>query len=136
MIASRRCLKGRINGFCAWSGSIRILILFALLSLFGCMSDQRFEGPPTVLRDAIRNGEAVRAGEHVSIVTATRGELLFRVTEVDQDAVRGDGVEVPIDDIVALQVRTVDVAGSAGALAGWWALFFVGAILGGELAQH
>ena len=135
MIASR-CPKGRNNGFFAWSGSIGILILFALLSLSGCMTDQRFEGPPTVLRDAVRNGEAVRAGDHVSIVTATRGELVFRVTEVNQHAVRGAGIEVPINDIVALQVRQVDVAGSAGGLAGWWALFFVGAILGGELAQH
>lgn len=44
------------------------------------------------------------------MVTASQGHRAFVVTEVDQDSVRGDGVEVPIDDVVALEKRKLSPA--------------------------
>ncbi|MDE0193754.1 MAG: hypothetical protein OXQ90_20580 [Gammaproteobacteria bacterium] len=96
----------------------------------GCISIEKFEEPPPVLRDAIRNGDLVTPGQHVSVVTTSRGELAFRVTEVEGNAIRGREVEVPIEDIVALQTRRVDYLASAGVFVGWYALIGAGMFLG------
>ena len=108
---------------------MRVLILFGLLSLAGCISTQKIEEPPPVLRDAIRNGEVVAPGQHVSIVTMSRGELEFRVTEIDRHAIRGKDVEIPIEDIVALQIRSVDLLATASLAAGWYVLMGLTAYL-------
>ena len=113
-------LRARVDGLC--SAIARAIVLFGLLSLFGCISTQKIEQPPSVLRDAIRNGEVVEPGQHVSIVTTSRGELEFRVAEVDRNAIRGKDVEVPIEDVVALQIRSVDVLATASLAAGWYVL--------------
>ena len=115
-------LRIRVDGPC--SATVRAVVLLGLLSLAGCISVQKFEEPPLVLRDAIRNGELVAPGQHVSIVTTSRGEMEFRVTEVDRNVVRGirgaEKVEIPIEDIVALQTRRIDFRASAGVAAGWF----------------
>lgn len=100
-----------------------------LLSLVGCISTQKFEKPPSVLQDAIRNGELVAPGQHVSIVTISRGELEFRVTEVDRNAIRGEELEIPIEDIVALRTRKIDFLASASLAAGWYVLTIASAYL-------
>lgn len=114
--------RGRCGSFFARSAATRFLVVVALLPLTGCISVQKFDQPPTVLREAIRNGEIVEPGERVSVVTATQGELVFRVTELDGDAIHGVGVEVPIDDVVALQTQRVDVLRTAAVAVGWYYL--------------
>ena len=116
------------------SASARVVILFGFFSLAGCVSIQKFEQPPPLLRDALRNGELVTPGQHVSVVTTSRGELEFRVTEVDRNVMRGREVEVPIDDIVALQTRRIDFLASASVAAGWYVLMVATAYL--ALALH
>ena len=110
--------------------SARGVVFFALLALAGCISSQKLDQPPTSLREAIRNGELVEPGQHVTVVSTSRGELGFRVTEIDQNAIRGKDVEVPIEDIVALRTRRVDLLATAGFVAGAYALIGVGVFLG------
>lgn len=116
----------RVRGPCATACAV---MLAGLLSLAGCISTQKFEQPPASLREAIRNGELVVPGQHVTIVSTSRGEQAFRVTEVDRNAIRGKDVEVPIEDIVALQTRRVDWLATAGVAVGYYALMGVGMLL-------
>jgi len=108
--------------------------VFFALALAGCINTEKIEQPPTSLREAIRNGELVEPGQHVTVVSTSRGELAFRVTEVDRNVIRGkdvgDDVEVPIEDIVALQTRRVDLLATAGLVVGWYALIGAGVFLG------
>ncbi len=104
-------------------------MLFALLSMAGCISIERFEEPPPILREAIRNGDLVTPGQHVSVVTTSRGELEFRVIHVDRKVIRGEEVEVPIEEVVALQTRRIDFLASASLAAGWYVLMVAVAYL-------
>ena len=120
-------LRTGVDGPCFTTA--RAILLLGLLSLVGCISTQKFEEPPPVLRDAIRNGELATPGQHVSIVTTSRGELEFKVVEVDRNAIRGEDVEVRIEDIVALQTRRIDFLASASVAAGWYLLTIASAYL-------
>ncbi|MDE0039680.1 MAG: hypothetical protein OXU77_19300 [Gammaproteobacteria bacterium] len=111
------------------SGTARTVMLFALLSMAGCISIEKFEEPPPILREAIRNGDLVTPGQHVSVVTTSRGELEFRVTHVDRKVIRGEEVEVPIKEVVALQTRRIDFLASASLAAGWYVLMVAVAYL-------
>ena len=92
--------------------------LTACILMAGCVTTRTVEATPEQLRQDIRSGELVEPGDRVSVVTAMIGERTFRVTEVNQDVIRGDGIEVAIDDVVALQTHKVDVGKTAAAAAG------------------
>lgn len=120
-----------------WQPSLaaaRAVVFLALLLLAGCISTEKLEHPPTSLREAIRNGELVEQGQHVTVVSTSRGEVAFKVTEVDTNVIRGKDlgadVEIPIEDIVALQTRRVDLLATAGLVVGWYALIGAGVFLG------
>ena len=110
--------------------SARGVVFCALLALAGCISTQKIDQPPTSLREAIRNGELVEPGQHVTVVSTSRGELAFRVTEIDRNAIRGKDEEVPIEDVVALRTHRVDLLATAGLVASGYALIAVGVFLG------
>ena len=107
--------RKRVCGPCTTACAV---VLAGVLSLAGCVSIQKFEEPPPLLRDAIRDGDFVMPGQYVSVVTTSRGELAFRVTEVDRNAIRGKEEEVPIDEIVALEKRRFDLVKTAGVTVG------------------
>ena len=69
-------------------------------------------------------------GQHVTVVSTSRGELAFRVTEIDRNAIRGKDEEVPIEDVVALRTHRVDLLATAGLVASGYALIAVGVFLG------
>ena len=103
--------------------------LIACTLMSGCVTTRTMDMTPEQLREDIRSGELVKSGDHVSVVTATIGERVFRVTEVDQDVIRGEGIEVAIDDVVSLQTREVHAGKTAlavgGTLVGISGLFWV-----------
>ena len=106
-----------------------VLGLIGAALLCGCVSVQKFDVPPQTLRDQIRSGELAQPGDRVSIVTATTGERVFVVTEVDQDVIRGEGVEIPIDDVVGVTKLSLDVPKTAlavgGTYVGFYALIYI-----------
>ncbi|MCY3623933.1 MAG: hypothetical protein OXH68_19760 [Gammaproteobacteria bacterium] len=72
------------------------------------MSVKKVDQPPEAIRENIRNGGLIRPGDRVAVVSVSQGERIFVVTEVDDDNIRGEGLEMPIDDVVALEKRSID----------------------------
>ena len=99
-------MNKRILG--AGSGLVtRPILMLVLLVLGGCMSVQKIDLPPEGLQDGIRNGGVVRPGDRIAVVSENQGEQVFVVTAVDQNVIRGESVEVPIEDVVTLEKRSV-----------------------------
>ena len=71
------------------------------------MSVQKIDLPSKELQDEIRSGGVVRPGDRIAVVSVGLGEQVFVVTAVDQDVIRGESVEVPIDEVVTLEKRKV-----------------------------
>lgn len=80
----------------------------ALVVAGGCMNVQKVDLPAKPLQDEIRNGGVVAVGDNVTIVSVGQGEQTFVVTEVGQDVIRGGPLDVPIDEVVTVEKRTVD----------------------------
>lgn len=95
--------------------------VLALQLVGGCTSTQRFgDYSPEKLREAIRAGEVVQPGDRVAVRSLGRGEVVFVVARIDQEAIRGTGFAIPIDEIVALEKREFSASRTAGAgLAGY-----------------
>lgn len=110
------------------SFAVGLAVACVSATLSGCVIAEQIPRPHEAVRDNIRKGELVKPGDWV-VVTANQQEFVFRVTEVDDHAIHGAQVEVPIDEVVALKVvdsesarltrmRTeVDSVGAAGAVA-------------------
>ena len=83
----------------AWVAPICVLAM-----LCGCASTP--QRSPEIVREDVRSGQLVRPGDQIVVHTVGRGELEFRVTEVDENAIHGVGVEVSINDIVDVELAT------------------------------
>jgi len=89
------------------TGYARSMVIVALLAVAGgCTTVNRVDMAPAVLRDELRAGEVVKAGDRVTVVSEVQGDLTFVVTEVDAESIRGESVDVPIDEVVALEKRS------------------------------
>ncbi|MYF29498.1 MAG: hypothetical protein F4029_02495 [Gammaproteobacteria bacterium] len=71
------------------------------------MTVQKVHQPPETLRNSIRSGELVQPGDRIAVVTVSQGERILVVTQVDEETIRGDGLEIPIDEVVALEKRKI-----------------------------
>ena len=92
--------------------------LIGTVLLAGCVNTTTVAKAPEALRQEIRAGDLVKPGDRVSVVTIGTGEHIFTVAGVDTDVIRGEGIEVPIDDVVALQMHELDEARSWTAVGG------------------
>jgi hypothetical protein len=92
------------------------VLLLSLLLGAGCTTLKPVDASPDELRQAISTGELLRRGDGVRIATADGSAETFRVTRVDIEAgvVRGRDVEIPIEDIVAVDRRVIGPAKTAG----------------------
>ena len=90
----------------------------AAIVVSGCVTVHKADGSPEALREAIRAGELVKPGDRVTLMTPTIGERTIRVAEVDDDFVRGENTQVPIDEIVALEKKRIDPVKTAGVVVG------------------
>ena len=110
----------------------------AAVALHGCMTVQKVHQPPEALRESIRSGELVGPGDRISVVTVSKGEQTLIVTDIDQDTIFGAGIEVPIDEVVALEKQNISPARTGLAVYGglalvpyvFWGLMIVGSMLG------
>lgn len=108
--------------------------LSVLLVLAGCTSLQHVAVDPEVLRDRIRAGEVVRAGDRIAVTTEDGTQYAFTVAHVDADALSGDGFLVPIDRIATLRTERIDVVRTAGAAGGAVAAAYVAAAIAAFLS--
>jgi len=116
----------------AWAG--RAAALAVLLALAGCTSLQRVAADPEALRDRVRAGELVRAGDRIAVTTEDGTQYAFTVAHVDADALSGDGFQVPIDRIATLRTERIDVVRTAGAAGGAVAAAYVAAAIAAFLS--
>ena len=94
------------------------MAVIAAIMMSGCVTVKKTPGTPEALREAIRTGELVRPGDRVTVMTPRIGERTLTVAEVDDDFIRGDNTQIPIDEIVALEKRHFDPVKTAGVVAG------------------
>ena len=102
-----------------WRRALGWVVAAALLG-GGCTTLKTEQLPPEVLQAQIRGGSLVQAGDEVTIVTRDGSERTFTVAAVEADAIVGTrdggaGITVPIDDVLALRTREVDVLRSVWA---------------------
>ena len=108
----------------------KLIALLTLATLAGCTSLQDTGLSSEELQARIRAGGLVQAGDRVALRTSNGRELVMAVEEISQDALRGSGTEVPIDDIIMLRTERIDPIRSAGAAAGGAVIIYVaGAII-------
>ena len=100
-----------------------VLLTLALLST-SCTALKTTEAPPEEVHRLIMTEDILKPGDEVRIVTKDGVVHEFRVTRVDRERglVGGDGGEIPIGDIVALETREISV-GRTALLAGGVAYF-------------
>lgn len=118
--------------------------LLALATLNGgCTTLQSSEMPPEAIREGIRDGYLVAAGDTVGVVTKDGTEHLIRVLDVNSNNIRGttgggtsgwlagksaEAVEIPIDDVLALRTHQLEPVRSSFAAMGGAAVLSLGAL--------
>lgn len=112
----------------------RAAVLAVLLALAGCTSLQHVAVDPEVLRDRIRAGELVHAGDRIAVTAEDGTQYAFTVAHVDADALSGDGFQVPIDRIATLRTERIDVVRTAGAAGGAVAAAYIAAAIAAFLS--
>lgn len=101
------------------AGHARPIALLVLLALAGgCTAVNRVAMGPVELRDELRAGGVVKTGDRVTVVSESQGDLTFLVTDVDDESIRGDSVEVPIDEVLLLEKRAFAPLRTGGAIYG------------------
>jgi len=113
----------------AFRKAVSILLI---LSQIGCSNLKTIDAPPEALHERIRQGDLIKAGDSVRIVTEDEREHRFVVTGITTNEIHGkfirpssDGnkisheevVTIPIDSIVAVKTEEFS-AGKSAALAG------------------
>ena len=99
-------------------GLAKLLVLLAATTALGCTSMQRVELPPEELQAQIRQGTLIQPGERVRLVTEDQQEYRFEVTSVDRQSINGEGIHVPIDEVVAVRTREFSTGKTALVAAG------------------
>ena len=117
--------------------------LVALATLSACTTLQPSQVPPDAIREGIRDGYLLEAGDTVGFVTKDGTEHVIRVLEVDSDHIRGttgggapgwlagesaETVEIPIDDVLALRTEQLEPVRSSFAAMGGTAVLSLGAL--------
>ncbi|MCY4656726.1 MAG: hypothetical protein OXC80_07905 [Gammaproteobacteria bacterium] len=110
-------------------GSImKALVLSAFVVLLGgCMSMRSVDLSPGEVREQVRAGQFARPGDHISVTMLDGSTQAFKVTQVTDRAVRGEGADVPIDSIVSLRRKQIDRTKTALTVVGAVAAVYVAA---------
>ncbi len=84
-----------------------LLVLLLVIGNAACTTLEAIDVPADELQQQLRAGTLVVPGDRVRLVTADSAEHEFRITEIDleDDTLIGEEASVPIDDVVALQIR-------------------------------
>jgi hypothetical protein len=111
-------IRARVLNDLGVIGEVVTAAAMLLLALGACTSLKPVAAEPADLQRQIRTGGLVAVGDDVVLVTTRKREYRFRVTALDADTIRGGEDVVPIDSIVGLQSRKVDVGQTATLVGG------------------
>ena len=88
--------------------------LLLILPLNGCTTLQPVEGGNNDLPARIKAQKLISEGDRVEIRTVQNEACTFKVSEVDDEWVRGGAVTVRVDDIAELRLRQFNAQRTAG----------------------
>ena len=109
----------------AFRKTVSILLI---ISQIGCSNLKTIETPPEALRERIRQGNLIKVGDSVRIVTEDEKEHRFVVTGITANEIQGkifkessggdemrdeEVVTVPIDSVIAVQTQEVSYGKTA-----------------------
>jgi hypothetical protein len=113
-----------------------VSVVLIILVTSGCSTVSPVEMTPEQVQQKISAGELIAVGDTIKVATSEGEVYDFKVTAVTNQQILGDEVEIPIEDIVAIETKEFSV-GKTAALAGGtvvlWAII-VAVALGGSLA--
>jgi len=100
------------------------LLTLALVFLVatGCTALKPVELAPATLQEKILSDNIIHRGGRVKVVTSDGVISEFRVTAISETHVRGRDIDIPIQDIVAVETREFS-GGKTSALVGGTALW-------------
>ncbi len=113
-----------------------VSVVLIILIVSGCSTMKPVEMPPDRVQQKISAGEVLSIGDKVKIATRDGEVHQFKVTEINDQQIQGDGIEIPIDEIVAVETKEFSLGKTAALTSGTvvlWALI-VAAALGGTVA--
>ena len=95
------------------------LLSFAVLfHLVGCSTITSEDIYNEDLQEKIRNGQLIEKGDYVIIHTLDNKKYEFTVDGIDEETIEGNGISVQIDNIAALETKTLSVEKTAGLVGG------------------
>jgi hypothetical protein len=113
-----------------------VSVFLCILLASGCSTVTPVEMTPEQVQKKISEGEVIGVGDTVKIATSNGEVYNFKVTAVTNQQILGDDIEIPIEEVVAIETKEFS-AGKTAALAGGtvllWAII-VAIALGGTLA--
>ena len=95
----------------------------------GCTSLKPVGSSVVEVREQLRSGEISTRGEQIRVVTEDGTSHDFEVVEVTDRAIRGDVINVPIDEIVSLNVKQFDFVKTTFVVLGIGLAVYVAAVM-------
>ncbi len=104
----------------------------------GCTTLQPVEKSPEQLHERIFADNIIDVGDSVKIVTSDGANYKFKVAAVTADHIAGKDIEVPIEDIIAVETREFSGGKTTALAAGGLALVYViaGAVAAASLLAY
>ncbi len=102
-----------------------LLLLIVFLGATGCTTLKPVQMSPEQLQDRISAGDVLEVGDSVKIVTTDGSVHKFRVTAVTADQIAGQGIEIPVDEIIAVETREFSGGKTTALAAGSVAIAYV-----------
>lgn len=103
--------------------------IFAALAILlaSCTTFVKTVSPQEELRQGIRAGQVVQAGDEIRVTLVDQSVVVMTVTEVTESHIEGQPQSVLIDSVSALEIRRLSpervVAVTAGsAIFSWWVI--------------
>ena len=93
------------------------LLILLFIPLISCTSLRPVEMASTDLQAQISNGDLIAVGDVVKLVTANGEYIEIRVSGLNSNFIEGEGNQVPIAEIVAMESRRFS-GGKTALLAG------------------
>lgn len=102
---------------------MKALILIIVFLFSGCTSLSPVELSPQVLQAKIATGEILQPGDRIKLVTVDGLHHEFRVTAISETSIEGTDINIPLEQIVALESRNFS-GGKTALLAGSALVFY------------
>jgi hypothetical protein len=91
----------------------KALCILAVIATTGCTSLNSVELQPDELQKQIAIGQIIKVGDYVKLFTQGGERVEFTVTEVADNKVKGENIEIAIPSIIALETRDISFGKTA-----------------------